>query len=1170
MAANPEHSRNRSTRLSLPTAPGEHHRWGRLQGSVRALMLARAASAGPPLLVACESVQEAEALRGELSFFLGSDGPPVLGFPDWETLPYDVFSPHQDIISDRLASLARIPEMDRGIIITAAQTLMHRLPPREYVQGGSLLLDRGQRLDPDELRRKLEDSGYRAVSQVMEHGEYAVRGALVDVFPMGSGSPFRIDLFDEEIESLRSFDPETQRTREHLEHIRLLPAREFPFDEDAIRGFRQRFRQAFEGDPQRSTVYRSVSEGNQPPGIEYYLPLFFERTDTLFDYLPESAVIALTGGTGAALERHWTEIRERFEQRGHDRERPLLPPEEIALSDTAVHQVLETRPSLALERTESVDLQRQPGSEDADTEAPPSLTLDHRAEEPARELLDFLDRFPGRVLIAAESPGRRETLRELFHERDLRPQSVSGWQEFIDGDGPLALGVADLSEGLVLPGEGLAVIAEPQLFGEQARQKRRRRAARDPETIVRDLQDLSEGAPVVHEEHGVGRYRGLQTLEVDGEPTEFLNLEYADGDRLYVPVASLHQISRYTGSTPESAPLHRLGSDQWDKARRKAARKARDAAAELLDLYARRSARQGHAFRVDERERRAFEQDFPFEETPDQAEAIQAVIDDLRSSQPMDRVVCGDVGFGKTEVALRAAFVAVSEGRQVAVLVPTTLLARQHEQTFRDRFADWPVRIANLSRMGGSNQRGKALEGMRDGQVDIVIGTHRLLSRDIKFRELGLVIVDEEHRFGVRHKERLKQLRAEVDVLTLTATPIPRTLNMSMAGLRDLSIIATPPAERLSVKTFVSEWDDGLIREACLREIRRGGQVYFIHNEVRSIDRMAARIREAVPEATVDVAHGKMAESELERVMLDFYHRRNNVLVCSTIIESGIDVPTANTIIIHRADRFGLAQLHQLRGRVGRSHHRAYAYLLTPPRNAMTADAVKRLEAIESLEDLGAGFSLATHDLEIRGAGELLGEDQSGQIHEVGFSLYSELLERAVKALKSGQEPDMERPLHHGPEVDLGVPALLPSDYVPDVHTRLTLYKRISSAPDEQSLEDLQVEMIDRFGLLPDYARNLFRVAELRSRARPLGIRQIEAGPQGGRIGFDREPDINPEALIALVQSDPETFRLEGQEWLKFRTDLSEPEHRIDFLRDLIRRLRPNPRETEAKEPAQS
>ena len=1160
-AARAEH-----TGLTLPAAAGETRRWGRLYGAARGLMLARAAATGRPLAVICESIQEAESLRHQLRFFLDSDGPAVMDFPDWETLPYDVFSPHQDIISDRLATLARLTEMRSGVVVAAAQTIMQYLPPREYVEGGALMLDRGQKLDMDALRQRLERAGYRAVTQVMEHGEYAVRGALVDVYPMGNRKPFRIDLFDDEIESLRSFDPETQLTDEHLDQIRLLPAREFPLDEDGIRNFRQRYRQAFEGDPQQSTIYRSISDGNQPPGIEYYLPLFFDSTCTLFDYLPADSLLALTGGAQAAIERHWSEIRERYEQRGHDRERPLLAPAQIALDPEALNERMNGHPRLLLERTESVDTGTAMPADDAAADAPPQLTLDHRTEEPAERLLAFMNDFHGRILVAAESPGRRESLLDLLAERDRKPEPIQAWQDFEQGQTPLGICVAELDEGLVLREEGLAIIAESQLSGERARQRRRRRrAVRDPEAIVRDLSDLSTGAPVVHEEHGVGRYQGLQTLEVDGEPTEFLNLEYAGGDRLYVPVASLHRISRFTGTSPENTPLHRLGSDQWDRARRRAAKKARDAAAELLDIYARRSAREGHAFRIDEKDRRAFEQAFAFEETPDQEQAIEAVVEDLRSSRPMDRVVCGDVGFGKTEVALRAAFVAVSEGRQVAVLVPTTLLARQHEQTFRDRFADWPVRIANLSRMGGRGKQKSTLDDMRDGKVDIVIGTHKLLSRDVVFRDLGLVIVDEEHRFGVRHKERLKQLRAEVDVLTLTATPIPRTLNMSMSGLRDLSIIATPPAERLSVKTFVSEWDDSLIREACLREIRRGGQVYFIHNDLRSIDRMAAHLREAVPEATVDIAHGKMAESELERVMLDFYHRRNNLLICSTIIESGIDVPTANTIIINRADRFGLAQLHQLRGRVGRSHHRAYAYLLTPPRNAMTADAVKRLEAIESLEDLGAGFSLATHDLEIRGAGELLGEEQSGQIQEVGFSLYSELLERAVKALKSGEEPELDRPLNHGAEVDLGMPALLPDDYVPDVHTRLTLYKRISSASDLEGLQELQVEMIDRFGLLPQYARNLFQVAELRILAQPLGIQEIQAGAGGGRLVFGPNPDIDPAALIRLVQSDPETWRLEGQERLRFRAALEEPEERVHFVRDLLRQLGPAPESREDK-----
>ncbi|MCP1726694.1 transcription-repair coupling factor (superfamily II helicase) [Natronospira proteinivora] len=1165
MAVNENIAKASLSRPSLPDGPGDRRRWGRLYGSARSLITARAAArARGPLLLICESVQEAEALTDEVRFFARAEDLTVSIFPDWETLPYDVFSPHQDIISDRLATLATLPDMERGVVITAAQTLMQRLPPVSYVSGGALMLDTGQRLDIDQLRLRLETAGYRAVSQVMEHGEFAVRGSLVDVFPMGSRQPFRIDLFDDEIESLRAFDPDTQLTTEKLEQIRMLPAREFPLGEEAIRQFRQRYRQQFEGDPQQSEIYRAISDGNQPGGIEYYLPLFFDETASLFDYLPDVATVAMTDGAFPALERQWQEIQERYQQRGHDRERPLLEPARIALVPEAVQAALERHGQVYLERPEGAHDPEALPVDNFATRAPPRLPLDHRAEDPARALSEFLDDFDGAILITAESPGRREALIDMLSERQRKPVQVGDWQGFLKQTPPLAICVAELTEGLILPDEGLAVIAEPQLFGERAQQRRRRRAVKDPETIVRDLTDLSEGAPVIHEEHGVGRYLGLQTLDMGDEPTEFLTLEYAGGDKLYVPVASLNLISRYTGTSPENAPLHRLGSDQWDKARKRAARKARDVAAELLDLYARRSARQGTAFKVEEKERRAFEEDFPFEETPDQATAIQAVVDDLKSTQPMDRVVCGDVGFGKTEVALRAAFVAVQAGKQVAVLVPTTLLGRQHLDTFKDRFADWPIKIASLSRMGSGKDKTTTLEGLAEGTVDIVIGTHKLLSRDVKFKDLGLVIIDEEHRFGVRHKEQLKQLRAEVDVLTLTATPIPRTLNMSLAGIRDLSIIATPPAERLSVKTFVNEWSDGLIREACLREIRRGGQVYFLHNEVRTIDRTASRLRELLPEAQVEVAHGKMRESEMERVMLDFYHRRANILVCSTIVESGIDVPTANTIIINRADKFGLAQLHQLRGRVGRSHHRAYAYLLTPPRNAMTADAVKRLEAIESLEDLGAGFTLSTHDLEIRGAGELLGDEQSGQIHEVGFSLYTELLERAVKSLKAGEEPELDKPLNHGPEVELGVPALLPEDYVPDVHTRLTLYKRIASAKDSETLRELQVEMIDRFGLLPDYAKNLFLTAEVRLLAQPLGIRRVEMGPEGGRLDFEEEPDINPVALIDLVQSKPNRFKLDGQTRLRFHEELPERDDRVSYLRDILARLKPDDEQRKA------
>jgi len=1010
----------------------------------------------------------------------------------------------------------------------------------------------------ENLRARLDAAGYTSVPQVMEHGEFAVRGSIVDIFPMGSAVPFRIDLFDDEIESIRTFNPETQLTRERVDRVRLLPGREFPLDEAAIRAFRQRYRARFEGDPRQSLIYRDVSNGLAPGGIEYYLPLFFDRTATLPDYLPRGTLVVETGDVAAALASAWQQAQDRHEQRSVNEERPLLRPEEVFLPPAQVSERLAAFPRVI------ADVFEQPGDGGANLAAghPPRLLLNPRAREPAAELHRFLREFPGRVLFAVESAGRREATLQMLADQDIHPRTVESWQAFVE-DGPgCAICVAPLDRGLLLEQTPLAVIAESQLYGERPRQQRRRRAARDPETIIRDLGDLSVGAPVVHEQHGVGRYLGLQTLTVNNTEAEFLALEYAGGDKLYVPVSSLHLISRYTGTAPEHAPLHRLGGEQWARARRRAAEKVRDVAAELLEIQARRAARPGHAFHWSEADYRAFAAGFPFEETPDQETAIGQVLDDLRADRTTDRVVCGDVGFGKTEVAMRAAFVAVSSGCQVGVLVPTTLLAQQHYQTFLDRFADWPVRIESLSRLRGRRQQERTLAGLADGSVDIVIGTHKLLQKDVRFANLGLVIVDEEHRFGVRHKEALKRLRAEVDMLTLTATPIPRTLNMSLAGLRDLSLITTPPAERLAVKTFVSQWDDALIQEACLREIKRGGQVYFLHNKVENIEGIAERLRKLIPEAHVRVAHGQMRESELEQVMLDFYHRRFNVLVCTTIVESGIDVPTANTILINRADRFGLAQLHQLRGRVGRSHHRAYAYLLVPPRSVMTPDAVKRLEAVESLEDLGAGFTLATHDLEIRGAGELLGEEQSGQIQEIGFSLYSELLDRAVRALRSGELPDAVEQPEHGPELDLQVPALLPSDYMPDVHLRLMLYKRIASAPDTGALEEIQVEMIDRFGLLPPQARNLFRLTALKLKAAPLGIRKLEAGPAGGRIVFSEKPDVDPAAIIALIQGDPQRYRLDGQTGLRFQADLEEPGARIRFVEDLLERLS---RSTEAE-----
>ena len=1143
--------KHRLLNARLP-ATGVVH-WGQLYGTAPALAIAEAAAAAAhPVMVICSSAQAVERLEAELDFLLAGSDVPVFPFPEWETLPYDVFSPHQDIISRRLATLHRLQSLERGVVITTAGSLLDRIAPRKWLDGASFVMAKGDRLDVESFRARLEAAGYNAVAQVMEHGEFAVRGSLFDVFPMGSPVPFRIDLFDDEIDSIRSFDPETQLSREKLDSVRLLPAREFPLHKDAIRDFRTRYRARFEGDPSRSLIYRQVSDGIAPPGVEYYLPLFFDETSSLFDYLPADMVIISFDTVDEALDREWAEIEERYQSRHGDIERPLLKPHEIAFTPAEIRARIERHARVQVQSFERIGDGHNFGSAQ-----PPELRLNSRLEEPARLLLDFLAQFTGRALFVAESTGRRETLLELLRRRKLSPRTVESWQEFLDGGDALNVCVAPLAEGIHLPQQGITVIAEAQVFGERAKTRSRRRAARDPEAIIRDLTDLSIGAPVVHEEHGVGRYQGLKTLDVGGESAEFLTLEYAGGDKLYVPVHSLHLISRYTGTAPENAPIHRLGSEQWSKAKRRAAEKARDAAAELLDIYARRAARKGHAFPVPQEEYEAFADAFPFEETVDQETAIHAVISDLARPQPMDRVVCGDVGFGKTEVALRAAFVAVQAGKQVAVLVPTTLLAQQHYQTFLDRFADWPVRIEVLSRFRSGKQQTGILKALESGRLDIIVGTHGLLSDKVKFKDLGLVIVDEEQRFGVRHKEQLKKLRAEVDVLTLTATPIPRTLNMALAGIRDLSIIATPPSERLAVKTFVSEWNDALIQEALLREIKRGGQVYFVHNEVQTIEKFRLRIEALVPEAEVRIAHGQMHERELEQVMLDFYHRRFNVLLCTTIIESGIDVPSANTIVINRADKFGLAQLHQMRGRVGRSHHRAYAYLLTPPKAAMTADAIKRLEAIESLEELGAGFTLATHDLEIRGAGELLGEEQSGQIQEVGFTLYSELLERAVDALKKGEVPDLDAPLDHGPEVDLKVPALLPNDYMPDVHMRLVLYKRIASAPNQAALDELQVEMIDRFGLLPEQAKNLFRLAELRQMALPLGIQKIEAGPSGGRLVFKAKPNVDPMRILQLIQRESRTYKLDGQDKLRFFANLEEPAERFEFVQALLERLAP-------------
>lgn len=1137
----------------MPAASGKQT-WGNLPGAALSLAIAEAASSVErfTLLLTADS-QSAERLKEELAFF--APELPVLHFPDWETLPYDVFSPHQDIISQRIAALYQLPELTHGVLVVPITTALHRLAPKRFLLGSSLVLDVGQKLDVEQMRLRLEAAGYRCVDTVYEHGEFAVRGALLDLFPMGSDLPYRIDLFDDEIETLRTFDPENQRSIEKVDSVRLLPAREFPLKKESVTGFRARFRERFDVDFRRCPIYQDLSTGITPAGIEYYLPLFFDETSTLFDYLPDDTQVFSLPGIEQAAEQFWKDVRNRYEERRVDPERPLLPPAELFLPVEDCFARLKLWPRVVASQD---DLETGIGRERFPASPLPELAIEAKASEPLGALRRFLDEFPGRVLFTAESAGRREVLLELLARLKLRPQEVDGWPGFLQSQERLAIAIAPLDEGLLLQQPQLALIAESPLFGQRIMQRRRREKIRDAgENVIKNLTELREGAPVVHIDHGVGRYQGLITLEIDGQSAEFLQLQYAEEAKLYVPVASLHLIARYTGSDDALAPLHRLGSETWQKAKRKAAEQVRDVAAELLDIYARRAAREGYAFQDPQLDYDTFSAGFPFEETPDQQAAIDAVRADMLSPKPMDRLICGDVGFGKTEVAMRAAFIAVHSGRQVAVLVPTTLLAQQHYNSFRDRFADWPVRVEVMSRFKSAKEIQEAVKELAEGKVDILIGTHKLLQEDVKFTNLGLVIIDEEHRFGVRQKEQLKALRSEVDILTLTATPIPRTLNMAVAGMRDLSIIATPPARRLSVRTFVMEANKPTIKEALLRELLRGGQVYYLHNDVKTIEKCAADLAELVPEARIGIGHGQMRERELEQVMGDFYHKRFNVLVASTIIETGIDVPSANTIIIERADKFGLAQLHQLRGRVGRSHHQAYAYLLTPSRKSMTPDAEKRLEAIANAQDLGAGFVLATHDLEIRGAGELLGDGQSGQIQAVGFTLYMEMLERAVKAIQKGEQPNLDQPLGGGPEINLRIPALIPEDYLPDVHARLILYKRIANAADEDGLRELQVEMIDRFGLLPEPAKSLIRLTLLKLQAEKLGITKIDAGPQGGRIEFSADTSVDPMVLIKLIQSQPNRYKFEGATIFKFQVPMERPEERFNTLEALLERLAP-------------
>ncbi|MCX2862800.1 transcription-repair coupling factor [Paucibacter sp. PLA-PC-4] len=1151
--------------MQLPLiAPGKKFNQPRPTGSADALLLARFAlqqrDAGRLSLIVTAEPGDTQRLEDELKFF--APDLRVAVFPDWETLPYDTFSPHQDLISERLATLwsllqsqgKPVDQRPVDVVLLPATTALTRLAPPSFLAATTFHFKQKQRLDEASLKSQLTLGGYTHVSQVVSPGEYAVRGGLIDLFPMGSLVPYRVDLFGDEVDSIRTFDPDSQRSLYPVPEVRLLPGREFPMDEASRKAFRSRWREKMEGDPSKSRIYKDIDQGIASGGIEYYLPIFFEQTATLFDFVGAELGLALHGDIDAALNRFWTDTRERHRFLQHDPDRPILPPEELFLKVEEFFALTHSHAVLAVRGSVSVD-------EVADYARPlPDVSVERGAQEPLARLAAHLKSTPHRVLILAESEGRRESLLELLRDNKIEPPSVKDLAEFEASDEKFAITAAPLAAGFFWrepeDGRELQLFTETELFATTPTTRRRRKQEQvsDVNALIKDLSELKVGDPVVHSNHGIGRYQGLINIDIGDGASEFLHLEYADKATLYVPVAQLHLISRYTGVSAEEAPLHRLGSGQWEKAKRKAAEQVRDTAAELLNLYARRAAREGHAFRYSGHDYEAFAASFGFEETPDQRAAIHAVIQDMISPKPMDRLVCGDVGFGKTEVALRAAFVAVMGGKQVAVLAPTTLLAEQHFQNIADRFGKWPVKVAEMSRFRSTKEIKAAMEGLADGTIDIVIGTHKLLSAEVKFARLGLLVIDEEHRFGVRHKEAMKAMRAEVDVLTLTATPIPRTLGMALEGLRDLSVIATAPQRRLAIKTFVRAESSGTIREAMLRELKRGGQVYFLHNEVDTIENRRQKLEELVPEARIIVAHGQMPERELERVMREFVGGKHNVLLCSTIIETGIDVPSANTIIIARADKFGLAQLHQLRGRVGRSHHQAYAYLMVPDIQGLTKQATQRLDAIQAMEELGSGFYLAMHDLEIRGAGEVLGENQSGNMMEVGFQLYNEMLSEAVRSLKAGKEPDLLSPLAAVTEINLHAPALLPDAYCGDVHVRLSLYKRLATADKSEQIDKLLEEVTDRFGKLPAQGQTLFDTHRLRVLAKPYGVAKIDAAPSVMNINFRPNPPIDAMRVIELVQKN-RNIKLVGNDKLRIDKALSDPKDRAQAIREVLRLL---------------
>ena len=1136
-------------RFSITRPPGS------ADAVLMARLIRREKQAGRRVVIITADAFDTQRLLDEIPLF-DNDLQCVL-FPDWETLPYDTFSPHQDLISERLATLWRISQGEADAVLIPATTALYRLAPPAFLAAYTFHFKVKQHLDEAKFKSQLTLAGYSHVSQVVSPGEYTVRGGLIDLFPMGSLVPYRVDLFDDEIDSIRTFDPDTQRSLYPVPEVRLLPGREFPMDDAARALFRGRWRELLDGDPTRSRIYKDMGNGVATAGIEYYLPLFFENTSTVFDYLGDHAVVVLHGDIEPALQRFSVDAQDRFRLAQGDPDRPVLQPNQLFLKTDEFFTCISGHDCLAIRASSH--------SDSADwVSTLPDLTVERGAENPFEKLLQRQAHGHHRVLFLAETDGRRESLLDFFHAGGIHPVPSTSIDEFLSDSNVYGITTGNLHSGFAWDECQVDVVTETELFAASpmVRRRRKQEEVSDVESLIKDLSELQVGDPVVHSSHGIGRYRGLinmdigQGLDEHGLPMmqEFLHLEYADEATLYVPVSQLHLISRYSGVSPEQAPLHRLGSGQWDKAKRRAAEQVRDAAAELLNIYARRAARQGHAFRYTPQDYEIFANDFGFEETADQRSAIHAVIQDMISPRPMDRLVCGDVGFGKTEVALRAAFIAVMGGKQVAILAPTTLLAEQHFQTLTDRFSKWPVRIAEMSRFRTPKEVKAAISGLQEGPIDIVVGTHKLLSESVKYKDLGLLIIDEEHRFGVRHKEALKALRAEVDVLTLTATPIPRTLGMALEGMRDLSVIATAPQRRLAIKTFVRSEDNGVIREAILRELKRGGQCYFLHNEVDTIQNRFERLKELIPEARIAIAHGQMPERDLERVMRDFIAQRHNILLCSTIIETGIDVPTANTIIMSRADKFGLAQLHQLRGRVGRSHHQAYAYLLVPDVQGLTKQATQRLEAIQQMEELGSGFYLAMHDLEIRGAGEVLGDSQSGNMLEVGFQLYNEMLSEAVRALKNGEEPDLLNPVNIATEINLHSPALLPNDYCGDVHLRLSFYKKLASAKKTEQIDALWEELVDRFGKLPHQASTLIETHRLRVLARPYGVAKIDAAPQVMQITFKQNAPVDGMRIIQMIQKNKH-IKLAGNDKLRIERQLSDAKDRAQMVRDVLRSL---------------